>query len=44
MEQRNTETMKRWWTCPNCLHRQTTIDSEGGEWRPEEGGQQCTSM
>lgn len=44
MGRENFGMVERWWTCPSCLHRETTIDSEGGEWRPEEGGQQCTSM
>lgn len=35
---------QRWWTCPRCLHRQTTIDSDGGEGHHEEGRQRCTSM
>lgn len=22
---------QRWWTCPRCLHRMTTIDREGDD-------------
>ena len=44
MERENAGLRQRWWTCPRCLHRQTTIDGDGGEGRHEEGRQQCTSM
>lgn len=42
MERSHEGITQRWWTCPNCLHRQTTV-SEDGSARPEEGRQQCTS-
>jgi DNA-directed RNA polymerase subunit RPC12/RpoP len=44
MERSHEDITQRWWTCPNCLHRQTTIDGDGGNRRPGEGRQQCTSM
>lgn len=45
MERDNAGLVQRWWTCPSCLHRQTTIDGDGGEGRHEEGRQsECTSM
>lgn len=42
MERRNEGLVQRWWTCSNCLHRQTTVSEDGGA-RPEEGRQQCIS-
>jgi len=26
MERENAGMVQRWWTCPRCLHRQTTIE------------------
>ena len=43
MERENAGMVERWWTCPRCLHRQTTIEEEGGRDRPE-GSEACTSM
>lgn len=43
MERRHEGLVQRWWTCPRCLHRQTTIDGDGGGGRHEEGGRQCIS-
>lgn len=43
MERSHEGITQRWWTCPRCLHRQTTIEEEGGRDRPE-GSEACTSM
>lgn len=43
MERSHEDITQRWWTCPNCLHRQTTIDGDGGGCRHEEGERQCAS-
>jgi len=43
MERSHEWLVQRWWTCPTCLHRQTTIEEEGGGDRPE-GSEACTSM
>lgn len=43
MGRENLGMVERWWTCPRCLHRQTTIEEEGGRDRPE-GSEACTSM
>lgn len=43
MERSHEWLVQRWWTCPRCLHRQTTIEEEGGGDRPE-GSEACTSM
>lgn len=24
----NTGLVQRWWTCPSCLHRETTVEDE----------------
>lgn len=29
MERSHEGITQRWWTCPRCLHRQTTVDGEG---------------
>lgn len=42
MERSHEGLVQRWWTCPRCLHRQTTVEEEGGRGRQEEG--ECTSM
>lgn len=28
MERENAGLVQRWWTCPSCLHRETTIENE----------------
>jgi transposase-like protein len=39
MERRHEGLVQRWWTCPRCLHRQTTIDSDcGNNAQRKEGG------
>lgn len=39
MERMNAGLVQRWWTCPNCLHRQTTIDGDcGNHAQRKEGG------
>lgn len=43
MARENLGMVERWWTCPRCLHRQTTVEEEGGRDRPE-GSEACTSM
>lgn len=43
MERSHGGLVQRWWTCPRCLHRQTTVEEEGGGDRPE-GSEACASM
>lgn len=43
MERSHEGLVQRWWTCPRCLHRQTTIDSDEDDSRTDEGRQQCIS-
>lgn len=31
MRRENAGLVQRWWTCPMCLHRETTIEDEEGE-------------
>ena len=35
-ERRNEGMVMRWWMCPRCLHRQSTITDEGGRRRRDE--------
>lgn len=44
MARENAGLVQRWWTCPSCLHRETTVDEGSGQGRREEGGRECTSM
>lgn len=43
MERENAGMVERWWSCPRCIHRQTTVEEEGGRDRPE-GSEACASM
>lgn len=45
MERSHEGRVQRWWHCPNCCHRQTTIEPEGWESPADgEGSDSCTSM
>lgn len=41
MGRRNAGLVRRLWTCPRCLHRQTTVEEEGdhGVRHPEHPGE-----
>ena len=42
MERENAGLRQRWWTCPNCLHRETTIEevAQDGLGKPRRGRDQ----
>lgn len=43
-ERRNEGLVQRWWSCPNCCHRQSVTTNDGPGIDGDERRYPCTSM